>query len=668
MPLPVSILRTRNYIGKSNWKKHVLLNGKLSELRLWISARSQQQIQQTMRLRLTKDQQDLAGYWPMSDFAHSVDSIVPDMANKCDAVAQSAVFRTDMHLPIGSKAVSVMEYPMEYLDTNRSEKTVLIDRHFAYTHRNNVTVLVDQPIGQIEREWIGHKNFAPIFLGYIEPPPSMSNNGTESYKQANTVMLRCATTESDNTSRDQRAPTGFISAGSDSDQGELQENFSTSCFMPENQGHAAIATGQADIFVYRLKKQKTVFDYEVRLAEGTAVTVKMIPFQRNTSESKVKNRVSNGYCSMDEAKLLEQSIYLQEKEREAYYFNLNGIYYNTDAAEDSTIENSVLMLSLKTAQQKYTCRRNLVHTYLDETSKKKSALAGLVDWYENIKNTYKYASRHNIVNHYTWSENYGLSVNSQSVADTITYDCVTNFSLFDDDQKDIEAKVVSPVSALTAWQCIPMQLSLDKGGDISRKVWQLDITTPFAENENKMFFNLNEGSDAAEQVSGYDFASFFLENKIGHFYDFFSVVVDPLWIKDNDVHGSLLRKIAQAGTPTKTWRILHYFTSVKNRNLTVQNDYQKDSNKKSSDNTSSFDTEKMMRFIRETQYGIEKQVKQLSDAYRNHSSMPSLQANPSFQSEKFIEHLKRLEHRQISLEEQLYKLSETIQKKKSRYL
>jgi len=53
----------KNYIGKSNWPDDDPFHGYIADFRVWSTARSQSEIQQTMFTQLKGDEPHLAGYW-----------------------------------------------------------------------------------------------------------------------------------------------------------------------------------------------------------------------------------------------------------------------------------------------------------------------------------------------------------------------------------------------------------------------------------------------------------------------------------------------------------------------------------------------------------------------------------------------------------------------------
>ncbi len=66
LPLPTvpnTLKRTKNYIGRSNWSEDAYFNGKISDLRIWKTARTAEDIKNSMYLQLTGKELSLVGYW-----------------------------------------------------------------------------------------------------------------------------------------------------------------------------------------------------------------------------------------------------------------------------------------------------------------------------------------------------------------------------------------------------------------------------------------------------------------------------------------------------------------------------------------------------------------------------------------------------------------------------
>ncbi|MBD1886889.1 LamG-like jellyroll fold domain-containing protein [Microcoleus vaginatus] len=66
LPLPTvpnTLKRTKNYIGRSNWSEDAYFNGKISDLRIWKTARTAEDIKNSMYVQLTGKELSLVGYW-----------------------------------------------------------------------------------------------------------------------------------------------------------------------------------------------------------------------------------------------------------------------------------------------------------------------------------------------------------------------------------------------------------------------------------------------------------------------------------------------------------------------------------------------------------------------------------------------------------------------------
>ncbi|MCX7992144.1 MAG: hypothetical protein N2651_00610, partial [Fimbriimonadales bacterium] len=67
LPIPRNIVRTRNYIGRSNWTQDAYANARFDEIRLWNRARSQAEIQRDMNASLRGDEYRLITYYRMDE-------------------------------------------------------------------------------------------------------------------------------------------------------------------------------------------------------------------------------------------------------------------------------------------------------------------------------------------------------------------------------------------------------------------------------------------------------------------------------------------------------------------------------------------------------------------------------------------------------------------------
>ena len=67
--LPKTINRTKNYIARSNWYGDQYFQGKISDLRIWKTSRTAEDIKNSMYLQLTGQEVGLVGYWRLGAIA-----------------------------------------------------------------------------------------------------------------------------------------------------------------------------------------------------------------------------------------------------------------------------------------------------------------------------------------------------------------------------------------------------------------------------------------------------------------------------------------------------------------------------------------------------------------------------------------------------------------------
>ena len=80
-----------NYIGKSNWPQDDPFHGYMCELRVWNTARTQQEIQQTMYTQLRGTEENLFGYWRFDGAEGTAVKDLTDNANHATLAAGAAV-------------------------------------------------------------------------------------------------------------------------------------------------------------------------------------------------------------------------------------------------------------------------------------------------------------------------------------------------------------------------------------------------------------------------------------------------------------------------------------------------------------------------------------------------------------------------------------------------
>jgi hypothetical protein len=336
--LPQSNQRTKNYIARSNWPADSNFNGKISDLRVWKTARTQAEIQADMYKRLSGKELNLVAYFPLNEIKlEGSTRKVLDLAGNNHGIVTKAITVDDNTLPIGSDALVSSEYSTVTLENSR--KVAVMRRFFASPTTNGATLLPDKRIEALELKWIGNAQFAPTLLGYVEgPPPVPSENLTlsDDYNGATSVELTMSEDVAFNWNRSQDAGLGasmetFIGADAEANAGfgfstkilsvragfkgnldfsyqfQNQSSITSSSslsmtnklelrgtpeetakfphlgkrFIPKNIGYALVVSAIADVFVTRLPRSGKMVGYQVQPVDGIPPDVNTITFLMN---------------------------------------------------------------------------------------------------------------------------------------------------------------------------------------------------------------------------------------------------------------------------------------------------------------------------------------------------------------------------------------------------
>ena len=330
-----SIGALSNSLGSRN------LNGQMAEVRIWNKARTQDEIKADMHQRLTGEEDNLVGYWPLNNIQPEGDAIkVLDLSsNNHHGTVNGAIIKDSNTLPIGSNALVSAEYSTVGIDKVTSKKTSIMRRFLASPALNGVELLPDKRIEELELKWIGNAQFAPTLLGYIEgAPPIPSENLTVqgNYNGATSVELNTSEDVEFSWYRAQDVGLGasldaFLGGAGEvsggigvesqiakwkagfkgnldlSYQWQNESNISSSSslsmtdrlelrgtqeqdtkfshlgkrFIPKNVGYALVISGLADVFITRLKRSQKMVGYQVRPVDGIPPDVNTITFLIN---------------------------------------------------------------------------------------------------------------------------------------------------------------------------------------------------------------------------------------------------------------------------------------------------------------------------------------------------------------------------------------------------
>ncbi|RPK69229.1 hypothetical protein EES43_00230 [Streptomyces sp. ADI96-02] len=180
--------------------------GALEEVRLWRSARTPEQVLDSLFTRLKGDKQDLLGYWPFDAASTTVTaeaaadqslrgnhldigtdttrpkttlSTAPVSTDTAGVRSALAGVRTPFHELISTPPAAAEYADVQYTPTG--ETTGVLKR--AYTHTNDGTwhLTTGYKVGDLVSEWVSQVQFDPQLIGYIEgapPVPSENLTGT----------------------------------------------------------------------------------------------------------------------------------------------------------------------------------------------------------------------------------------------------------------------------------------------------------------------------------------------------------------------------------------------------------------------------------------------------------------------------------------------------------
>ncbi len=298
--LPPKVLRTSNFIGKSNRQPgDGFFKGQMDYVQVWQKALTKQEIESS---------------------------------------CQGRHVTTHIDSPIGT------EYTRMVVDPQR-RKTATMMRCLALAGPDGVRLYDEQRIEELEMKWIGNAQIDPTLIGYIEgAPPLPSENLTleDNYNSATSVELIQSSDLSYSWTREQDASLGSdgeallgaksqttaglglettvedtevgfgfqmnyayhwqnasrVSAGqslSQSNRLELRGSQEQDAhfpllgkrFVPKNVGYALVTSGLADVFVSKLRKSGRMVGYQVLPVEGVPIDVNTITFLINPAYTMV---------------------------------------------------------------------------------------------------------------------------------------------------------------------------------------------------------------------------------------------------------------------------------------------------------------------------------------------------------------------------------------------
>lgn len=338
--LPDKASFKKNCIGKQGAGGY-FFSGKVTELRLWNTARAPEEILANMNARIAGNEENLFGYWPLFNTSSSS---TPDLsANKLVGRVAGGAYASETNaLPMGFDAVRTADYSTIGLDPDddtRTKKLAVMRRLYSGSGGGGAFMLSDRRIEAAQLVWVGNGQFAPTLLGFIEgAPPVPSENLTESsdYNGATSVQLTVSNDVDYSWSRTQASAIGAsvdafmgVETSTMAGIGVVQQVFQASVgvkatanlskeqtasstvsshssgvmteqlelrgmhedepkfphlgrrFIPKNVGYALVISSLADIFITKLAKSGKMVGYMILPVDGIPPDVNTISFLMN---------------------------------------------------------------------------------------------------------------------------------------------------------------------------------------------------------------------------------------------------------------------------------------------------------------------------------------------------------------------------------------------------
>ncbi|MFJ3788317.1 LamG-like jellyroll fold domain-containing protein [Kitasatospora sp. NPDC090091] len=179
-------------------------HGVLEEVRVWRTARTQEQVLDNLFTRLKGEKEDLIAYWSFDDASTDGSTrlvqdeglrgnhlTVPEAPRRPAAVLSTAPVSSDtaqvrsalaaMRTPFHERitgAPSVAEYAdMQY--SAKGEAFGVLKRAYGYLREGRWHLVTGYKVGNLVSEWVGQVQFDPQLIGYVEgAPPVPSENLT----------------------------------------------------------------------------------------------------------------------------------------------------------------------------------------------------------------------------------------------------------------------------------------------------------------------------------------------------------------------------------------------------------------------------------------------------------------------------------------------------------
>ncbi|MCG3139963.1 MAG: hypothetical protein HDKAJFGB_00895 [Anaerolineae bacterium] len=180
-------------------------------------------------------------------------------------------------------------------------------------------------------------------------------------------------------------------------------------------------------------------------------------------------------------------------------------------------------------------------------------------WQKKMEDLQIRAGKRNIVNTYVWDADGGFHAEEQQFASAIEHSIGGSFDLAAALGGQATVAISKVLVAFNTYAQFNMTQTMSKA-ESGGKALELHVDLSGVESRGITDFRDNPILPG-EKVDRYRFMSFFLENSVDHWHDFFNYVVNPEWLASNDEEARALRQ-TQSALPNKVWRVLHRVTYV----------------------------------------------------------------------------------------------------------
>ncbi len=187
--------------------------GELEEVRIWQTARTEEQIRDNLFRRIQGEKEDLIAYYTfdaesndnISDYSLRSNHLALKVGSHCPAKrvlstapigedtpqVRSALMdiRTPFSGIIGSTPGSQEYAAMEY--DSQGNLISVLKRCYSFILDGNWQIITGYKVGDMVTEWVGQVQFAPQLIGFVEgaPPVPSENLTLSNYNQASSIEL-----------------------------------------------------------------------------------------------------------------------------------------------------------------------------------------------------------------------------------------------------------------------------------------------------------------------------------------------------------------------------------------------------------------------------------------------------------------------------------------------